>query len=304
MSEEPSPSSLAVPGREPDYRGKVRDIYDLGDQLLLVATDRISAFDVVLPDAVPEKGAILTSITSFWFDQFGDQFENHRISTQIEDLPEPFATAAANWGPRFMLVKKLEMLPVECVVRGYLAGSGWKEYVEQGSVSGVPLPEGLVNYAELPQPIFTPSTKAAEGHDENISMAEAAQLVGDDMIQQLEQLSLGIYSAGRDYALRRGILLADTKFEFGLHEGKPVPVLADEVLTPDSSRFWPADEYHPGKAPSSFDKQYVRDHLAQLSWDRNPPGPALPEAVIAGTTERYREIYRLLTGQVWKSQSR
>ncbi|MGE3166383.1 MAG: phosphoribosylaminoimidazolesuccinocarboxamide synthase [Planctomycetota bacterium] len=290
---------LAVPGRAPDYRGKVRDLYDLGERLLLVASDRLSAFDVVLPDPIPDKGAILTRLTEHWLRVLGDRAPNHLISTRAQDLPAPFQEAARAWGPRFMLVHKLEMLPVECVVRGYLAGSGWKEYCARGSVCGIELPSGLELCSELPEPIFTPTTKATEGHDEPISRAQAAAIVGAARIDELERRSLEIYRFGRDYARERGILLADTKFEFGVLPGTDTIVLADEVLTPDSSRFWPADRYRPGANPPSFDKQFVRDHLTSIGWDHNPPAPPLPADVVAGTSARYREIYERLTGVRW-----
>lgn len=290
---------LAVPGRAPDYRGKVRDLYDLGDRLLLVASDRLSAFDVVLPDRIPDKGAILTRLTEHWFGLLGSRAPNHLISTRAEDLPAPLAHAARGWGPRFMLVHKLEMLPIECVVRGYLAGSGWKEYGAKGSVCGIELPPGLQLCSELPEPIFTPTTKAKEGHDQPISRAEAAEVIGEDRIAELERRSLEIYRFGCDYARDRGIILADAKFEFGVLPGTQEILLADEVLTPDSSRFWPADRYRPGANPPSFDKQYVRDYLLKIEWDQRPPAPPLPAEVIEGTRARYREIYERITGTAW-----
>lgn len=290
-----------VPGIEPAYRGKVRDIYDLGSQLLLVATDRISAYDVILPQPIPEKGAILTSISAFWFDHFGASVENHRISVDAADLPEPYRTAAQEWGPRFMLTEKLEMFPVECVVRGYLAGSGWKDYQRDGVVSGVRLPEGLAQCEELADPIFTPSTKAESGHDEPISKARAADLVGHEVIDELERLSLLVYSQARAFARDRGVILADTKFEFGHRPGVEAPILADEVLTPDSSRYWPVDGYEAGHDQPSFDKQYVRNFLTSIGWQGDGPAPDLPNEVIAGTLSRYTEIYRRITGREWKS---
>ncbi|MEM7165101.1 MAG: phosphoribosylaminoimidazolesuccinocarboxamide synthase [Planctomycetota bacterium] len=286
----------------PDHSGKVRDIFDLGDKLLLVASDRLSAYDVVLPDQIPDKGAILTSITRFWMDQFGDRIPHHLLSVAASDLPEPFAECAQHWGPRFMLVRKLEMFPIECIVRGYITGSGWKEYQQHGTVCGIELPAGLRDCEQLPEPIFTPSTKNDHGHDENISLERAAELVGAERLAELQQRSLEIYSFGRDYARERGIILADTKFEFGCIDGGPA-ILGDEVLTPDSSRFWPADEYTVGEQPPSFDKQYVRNHLSGTDWDKKPPAPTLPEDVIAGTCARYQEIYQKLTGQPWSANA-
>ena len=292
-----------VPGVEPTQRGKVRDIYDLGDRLLLVASDRISAYDVVLPQPIPDKGSILTSITAFWLDLLGERVENHRVSCRAEDLPEPFAAAAQEWGPRFMLVEKLEMLPIECVVRGYLAGSGWKEYQQRGTVCGIGLSVGLEECAELEHPLFTPSTKATGGHDENITLEQAAELVGAELVPELERRSIEIYEFGRTFARERGLILADTKFEFGMRGGQPVPVLADEVLTPDSSRFWPSDCYAPGSSPPSFDKQYVRDYLQSVGWDRRPPAPDLPEGIVEGTRQRYEELYERLTSRRWGEES-
>ncbi len=293
--------SWGVPGVEPTQRGKVRDLYDLGDKLLLVATDRVSAFDLVLPEAIPHKGAILTCLSKFWFDQLGDQVQHHLLSVDPADLPEPFQTAARQWGPRFMLVEKLEMLSIECVVRGYLAGSGWKEYQKSGTVCGIGLPTGLVECSELEHPLFTPSTKATDGHDENISVAEAEKIVGTKVAKEVERLSLQIYEFGRTFARERGLILADTKFEFGLRpNGDVVPVLGDEVLTPDSSRYWPADQYRPGSNPPSFDKQFVRDYLADSGWDKTPPAPGLPAEVIQGTQDRYMELWQRLTDTPWK----
>jgi phosphoribosylaminoimidazole-succinocarboxamide synthase len=290
-----------VEGVEPSYRGKVRDIFDLGDRLLLVATDRISAFDVVLPDPIPERGAILTSITRFWFDTLG--VRNHLISSRAEDLPEPFDRAAQGWGDRFMLVRKLEIVPVECIVRGFIAGSGWREYGASGTVCGIGLPTGLEECAELEHPLFTPSTKASEGHDENISKERAAEIAGQDLIDELERISVGLYERARTFARERGVILADTKFEFGLAAGDPVPILADEVLTPDSSRYWPADRYAPGQSQPSFDKEYVREYLRSQGYTGEGPPPSLPEEVIQGTRDRYAEIYRRLTGEEWKGGS-
>ena len=292
-------ADFVVPGVEPDYRGKVRDLYDLGEQWLIVATDRVSAYDVILPQPIPEKGAILTSISRFWFDRFADRFPHHLISTDAADLPEPFRAAAERWGPRIMLCEKLEMIPVECVARGYLAGSGWKEYQRQGTVCGISLPPGLAESEVLETPIFTPATKATEGHDINISAAEAGDRIGTELVAELERRTLAIYSEAREFAASKGVILADTKFEFGMRAGEPVPILADEVLTPDSSRYWPTDEYSTGGSPPSFDKQYVRNFLVSQGWSGDGPPPNLPEEVIGGTVARYREIYHRITGQEW-----
>lgn len=288
-----------VPGVAPSYRGKVRDIYDLGSRLLLVATDRVSAFDVILPQPIPQKGAILTSLSAFWFDHFGAGVENHRISVDAVDLPEPYRSAAEAWGPRFMLTEKLEMFPVECVVRGYLAGSGWKDYQREGVVSGIKLPAGLRQCEELEEPLFTPSTKADSGHDEPISKARAADLVGKQVIDILEERSLMIYRRARAFAKERGVILADTKFEFGHRPGVEAPILADEVLTPDSSRYWPVDQYEPGRDQPSFDKQYVRNFLKSKGYEGDGSPPDLTPEVIQGTVQRYTDIYHRLTGNAW-----
>jgi phosphoribosylaminoimidazole-succinocarboxamide synthase len=290
-----------VPGIPPAYSGKVRDIYDLGDALLMVATDRISAFDVVLPQPIPDKGAILTQLTRFWLEHLPRTIEHHMLSTDAADLPEPFAEAARGWGPRFMKVKKLAMVPIECVVRGYLAGSGWKEYSERGTVCGIGLPKGLLESSRLDDPIFTPATKATEGHDVNISAEEASRLVGAPLVRDLERRAVEIFEFGREWARERGLILADTKLEFGREGGRGAPVLADEVLTADSSRYWPADRYRPGGSPPSFDKQYVRDFLTAKGWRGDGPPPALPAEVVEGTAERYRELYRRITGTAWES---
>ncbi len=281
---------------KPSAQGKVRDIFDLGKALLIVATDRLSAFDVVLPDPVPYKGEVLTKISLFWFDLLGGIVPNHLLSAEECDLPESLAAHADALRGRFMLVKKAEVFPVECIVRGYLAGSGWKEYRESGTVCGQRLPEGLVESSRLPEPIFTPSTKAAIGdHDENISFERMVEIVGAEHAEQLRDASLALYTAARDHAAKRGIIIADTKFEFGLVDG--VVTLVDEVLTPDSSRFWPADEYAAGGPQPSFDKQFVRDWLEASGWDKRPPAPALPEDVIVMTAEKYVEAYEIITGQ-------
>jgi len=274
-------------------RGKVRDVYDLDDKLLIVATDRLSAFDVVMSEPVPEKGKILTRISLFWFEQMADLVNNHLISSDVNDYPDicrPYADILAG---RSMLVKKAHPLTIECVVRGYLSGSGWKEYQKSGSVCGIPLPDGLRESDRLPGAIFTPSTKADAGeHDMNISFEEAADLVGKDTAETVRKLSLEVYQQGVEIAEKRGIIIADTKFEFGFVDDELI--LIDEVLTPDSSRFWPLDAYQPGGAQASFDKQFVRDYLLTLDWDKSPPAPPLPEDVIKTTQSKYQEALRLL----------
>ena len=287
--------SLDLPGIRKIASGKVREIFDLGEHLLLVATDRISAFDCILPNPIPHKGAVLTSISAFWFARFGF-VENHVIATDVRDFPARLQPFAAQLAHRSMVVKKAQPLPVECVVRGYLAGSGWKEYEATQSICGIALPAGLRLAGQLPETLFTPSTKAASGHDMNIGWDECRRLVGDEVAGQVRALSLRIYEAGRAYAAERGIIVADTKFEFGLLDGRVI--LIDECLTPDSSRFWPADQHAMGSSPPSFDKQFVRDYLETLAWDKTPPAPALPEEVVARTSEKYREAFFRLTGRV------
>ena len=280
---------------KPDAQGKVRDIYDLGDKLLMVATDRISAFDYILEDEIPHKGAVLTQISLFWLEQLKDVIGNHLISADVADLPEQFKPYADYLRGRFMLVKKAEMFPVECIVRGYLAGSGLKEYQKQGTVCGIQLPEGLVNSSKLPEPIFTPSTKAEIGdHDENISFERCAEILGEDAATQLRDLAIKVYSVARDHAAENGIIIADTKFEFGVIDGQII--LADEVLTPDSSRFWPGDAYEPGRDQASFDKQYVRDWL-NANWDRQGNPPHLPQEVIERTSQKYIAAYEKISGR-------
>ena len=280
---------------KPDAQGKVRDIYDLGDKLLMVATDRISAFDYILEDEIPHKGAVLTQISLFWLDQLKDVIGNHLISADVADLPEQFKPYADYLRGRFTLVKKAEMFPVECIVRGYLAGSGLKEYQKQGTVCGIQLPEGLVNSSKLPEPIFTPSTKAEIGdHDENISFERCAEILGEDAATQLRDLAIKVYSVARDHAAENGIIIADTKFEFGVIDGQII--LADEVLTPDSSRFWPGDAYEPGRDQASFDKQYVRDWL-NANWDRQGNPPHLPQEVIERTSQKYIAAYEKISGK-------
>jgi phosphoribosylaminoimidazole-succinocarboxamide synthase len=274
-------------------RGKVRDVYDLGESLLFVATDRISAFDVILSPGIPQKGAILTQISNFWFHRFGE-IENHLLETDFDRLP-PAVRQREELRGRTVLVRKCELIPIECVARGYLAGSGLKEYRASGKVCGVPLPEGLVNASRLPEPIFTPATKEETGHDVNITFEEMASRVGAELASTLRDLTLTIYAKAAAFAAERGILIADTKFEFGLADGRIVWI--DEALTPDSSRFWPADAWKPGANPPSFDKQYVRDWLESTGWDKNPPAPELPTKVVENTRQKYLQAYRQLTGE-------
>jgi len=276
-------------------RGKVRDIYEVGSDLLIVATDRLSAFDYVLPNGIPGKGALLTQLSRFWFEKTATLVGNHLLSAEPDNYPAVLQPHAETLRWRSMLVRSLKMFPVECVARGFLAGSGWKEYQQTGAVSGVPLPSGLQLCSRLPEPIFTPSTKATDGHDENISFDAMVDTVGGEMAERLRDLTLEIYGAACRHAEGAGILLADTKFEFGQDEDGNV-ILADEVLTPDSSRFWPADEYQPGRSQASFDKQFVRDFLESEGWNKQPPVPNLPDEIVNGTADRYREIYLRLTG--------
>ncbi len=276
-------------------RGKVRDVYDVGDHLLFVATDRLSAFDVVLPDPIPMKGAVLTAMSEFWFELLDPITRHHLVSTRIIDYPAACTPYAAELQGRSMLVKKTQPVMIEAIVRGYLTGSGLKEYQASGTVCGIPLPDGLVDGSRLPEPLFTPSTKAEIGaHDENISFEQAANIVGREVAERVRELSLAIYTRARDAAFEKGIIIADTKFEFGF-DGNDV-ILIDEVLTPDSSRFWPVMGYAPGKAQPSFDKQFVRDYLTSIGWNKQPPAPPLPQDIIDRTTDKYLEAYRLLTG--------
>src|SRR5262245_41885837 len=286
---------IDLPGITKLKSGKVREIFDLGDQFLFVATDRISAFDVIMPNGIPRKGEVLTQISYFWFAQTQAFQPNHLLSHPNDPLPAKLRPFADKLGRRSMLVKKAKPLAIECVVRGYLAGSGWKEYQEKQSVCGIKLPPGLKDSSELPEPLFTPATKAETGHDENISFDEATRIVGQDIAERARAASMKIYNFARDYARQRGIIIADTKFEFGLLDGKLI--LIDEVLTPDSSRFWPADQYQPGKSQPSFDKQFVRDYLETLDWNKTPPGPVLPADVVTKTTAKYLEAYERLTGK-------
>jgi phosphoribosylaminoimidazole-succinocarboxamide synthase len=282
-----------VPGF-PCRQGKVRDVYDLGDRLVIVATDRISAFDWVLPTGIPDKGRVLTGLTLFWLRHLGEP--NHFLSTDLQAMGPAFAARASALADRTMLVRRAEVVPIECVVRGYLAGSGWKEYRQDGAVCGIPLPAGLLESQQLPEPIFTPATKAETGHDLNITWEQMTQITGTDLAEELRQRSLALYRRAAAYARTHGILLADTKFEWGrLANGELIVI--DEVLTPDSSRFWPLDQYRPGTSPPSFDKQFVRDWLETTSWDKSSPPPELPAEVVARTRAKYLEAYERLTGQ-------
>jgi phosphoribosylaminoimidazole-succinocarboxamide synthase len=275
-------------------RGKVRDLYSLNGQLLFVATDRISAFDYVLATGIPEKGRVLTQLSLFWFDFLRDTVKNHLITADVDAYPAPLKKYAGQLRGRSMLVKKAQMIDVECVVRGYLSGSGWKDYQKTGAVCGIQLPPGLRESDKLPAPIFTPASKAVTGHDENISFEEMCKRTGKELAEKLRDLSIRIYQKAADYAAGRGIIIADTKFEFG-HTGEGL-VLADEVLTPDSSRFWPADKYQPGKAQESYDKQFVRDYQESIRWNKQPPAPALPDEVARKTGEKYMQAYKVLAG--------
>jgi phosphoribosylaminoimidazole-succinocarboxamide synthase len=287
-------STLPFPVR----RGKVRDVYDLGENLLIVATDRISAFDVIMPNGIPDKGKLLTGLSLFWFERFGGEFPNHLIATKVESYPvalRPFADQIAG---RSMLVRKAEVVPIECVARGYLAGSGWKEYRQSGTVCGIRLPAGLRQCEQLPEPIFTPATKEETGHDINISFEASAGSVGTAIMSELRERTLRLYRMAAEYARTRGVIIADTKFEFGkLPDG--TLILIDEVLTPDSSRFWPADRYVPGRDQESFDKQFVRNWLETQPWDKTPPAPQLPPEIVEGTRRRYLEAYERLSGKQW-----
>jgi len=275
-------------------RGKVRDMYDLGDRVLIVVTDRLSAFDHVLPEGIPDKGRVLNLLSAFWFEKMKHLVKNHLVSLSLEDLPASIGGHAAELEGRFTLARKAKMLPVECIVRGYLSGSGWGDYQKSGKVCGIALPSGLRESDKLPEPLFTPSTKAESGHDENISFEQAAALLGGDLARKVRDTSVALYAFAADYARSRGILIADTKFEFGLLDGELI--LCDEALTPDSSRFWPAELYEPGKAQPSFDKQFVRDYLLSIRWNKEPPVPNLPPEVVAKTSEKYREAFEKITG--------
>ena len=287
-------TSIELPGIEKLRSGKVREVFDLGETLLFVVTDRISAFDVILPDPIPYKGAVLNQISAFWFKRF-NQIRNHFVTATFDKFPKQLQPFRERLAGRSMIVKKTRPLPVECVVRGYLAGSGWKEYQQSQRVCGIELPAGLKLASQLPEPIFTPATKAETGHDENIDMERCVEILGVDLAERVKTLSLEIYSRGRDHADQCGIIVADTKFEFGTLNDDLL--LIDECLTPDSSRFWPKDEYAVGKSPPSFDKQFVRDYLETLDWNKTYPGPPLPEHVIDKTSAKYRESFRRLTGR-------
>jgi phosphoribosylaminoimidazole-succinocarboxamide synthase len=296
-------TNLSLPNRR---SGKVRDLYDVTldsgeDALLIVATDRISAFDVVLGNGLPGKGIVLTQISRFWFDHFGRDFDHHLLSTEVDDVPGLTDAERTALNGRIMLCRKTEVVPIECIARGYITGSGWKDYQRTGKVCGIELPKGLRNSDRLEQPLFTPSTKAASGHDENISFEQGAAVVGEPLMSWLKETTLELYRRARDYALERGIILADTKFEFGRLPDAETPLLIDEIFTPDSSRFWPADEWEPGREQASFDKQIVRNYLETLvsagEWDKTAPGPVLPEEVVARSIARYLEAYERLTGR-------
>ncbi len=302
MTEAVLSTDLALPNKR---SGKVRDLYDVelpgGEEaLLIVATDRISAFDVVLSNGLPGKGVVLTQISRFWFDHFGDSVSHHLLSTDVKDVPGLTSEQQGALEGRIMLCRKTEVVPIECVARGYITGSGWKDYQESGAVCGIELPEGLRNSDKLAEPLFTPATKAESGHDENISFAEGAAVVGEDLMRWLGETTLSLYARARDYAAERGIILADTKFEFGLVADADVPLLIDEIFTPDSSRFWPADDWEPGREQQSFDKQIVRNYLETVvsagDWDKTPPGPELPQEVVEKSIARYLEAYERLTG--------
>jgi len=286
-------SSIELPGVKKLRSGKVREVFDLGDTLLFVVSDRISAFDVILPDPIPYKGAVLNQISAFWFRRFSD-IRNHVVTSDFDEFPKELQKFGDQLAGRSMIVKKTQPLPVECVVRGYLAGSGWKEYQQSQSVCGIKLPANLKQASQLPEPIFTPATKAETGHDENIDMKRCVEILGEEIADRVKTLSLEIYSRGREHAAQNGIIVADTKFEFGTVNGELL--LIDECLTPDSSRFWPVNEYVVGQSPPSFDKQFVRDYLETLDWDKTPPAPRLPEDVIEKTSAKYGEAFRRLTG--------
>ncbi len=288
-------TKIEIPG-VPSRSGKVREIFDAGDKLLFVASDRISAFDCVMPNGIPQKGEVLNKISKFWFERTGDIVKNHMISVDVADFPAPFNEYADQLQGRSMLVKKTEVVLVECIVRGYLIGSGWKEYQKSGTIGGMPLRPGYRQADKLDEPIFTPSTKAEQGlHDENISFDQMKEIVGEEKAEKLKEISLRLYKEAADYALTKGIIIADTKFEFGELDGEMI--LIDEVLTPDSSRFWPADTYQVGCSPMSYDKQFVRDYLETLDWDKTPPAPALPDEILEKSQAKYLEAYERLTGE-------
>ncbi|MDY7009683.1 MAG: phosphoribosylaminoimidazolesuccinocarboxamide synthase [Planctomycetota bacterium] len=285
--------TTSIPGH-PKRSGKVRDIYDLGGNLVIVATDRISAYDVIMPNGIPDKGRVLTQISLFWFEKLAEATPNHVISSALKDLPDDFRTEELDG--RFMLCKKCEAIPIECVVRGYLSGSGWVEYQKTQSVCGIVLPSGLKQSQKLPAPIFTPATKADTGHDENVSIEQAGKIVGKEIISELRDRSIALYTSAAEYAAERGVIIADTKFEWGNDKNGEL-TLIDEILTPDSSRFWPADEYKPGRSQPSFDKQFVRDYLDKIKFNRRPPAPVLPAEIVQKTRKKYIQAYTTLTGQ-------
>ena len=290
-------SSTALSGLSPAKQGKVRDVYDLGENLLIVATDRLSAFDVILPDGIPNKGKVLTQISAFWFRKLAGVVDNHLISTDISEFPEPFRSHAGVFAGRSMVVRKARPLPVECIARGYLSGSGWTEYKRSGGICGIKLPAGLRESERLPAPVFTPTTKAEIGtHDENITFEDVVGLLGEQTARRLRELTLSLYTRGADFAASRGIIIADTKFEFGIDEQDAL-IWIDEALTPDSSRFWPMDLYAPGGAQPSFDKQYVRDYLLSIRWDKKPPVPRLPDEIIRTTAQKYEDALLRLAGK-------
>jgi len=290
-----------LPGIERRNKGKVRDIYEIGDRLLIVATDRISAFDIILPTGIPRKGRVLTALTLFWLDFFKDTVPNHLLTADVAEMGAELQPHADVLRGRSMLVKKADVFPVECVARGYLAGSGWSSYQKDGTVCGIQLPPGLKESDKLPEPIFTPATKAESGHDENISFEKMAEIVGKETAAALRDKTLDLYTRGRDYAAGRGVIICDTKFEWGLVDGEIT--LIDEVLTPDSSRFWPAESYAPGRPQPSFDKQYVRDWLIESGWDREPPAPELPPEVVRKTSEKYARAYEIVAGKPLESDA-
>lgn len=290
-----NPSTFTVPGLTLFRRGKVRETFDLGDRLLMVATDRISAYDSVLPTPIPGKGIVLTQLSRFWFDRTKDLVPNHLITTVLDELPAEALAVRGKLDQRSMIVKKAERIDIECVARGYLAGSAWDEYQQSGTACGIQLPENLVNSSKLPEPIFTPATKNDDGHDENISFETLTGIVGEDLATQLRDATLKVYSAAEEYARGQGVIIADTKLEFGHVDG--VLTIIDEMLTPDSSRFWDVSLYQPGKSQPSFDKQYVRDWLTSAGWDREPPAPELPDDIVIATADKYKEAYQRITGQ-------
>lgn len=276
-------------------KGKVRDVYDLGDKLLMIATDRISCFDVILPTLIPDKGKILTKISLFWFSYFTDSVKNHLICADLANLPASLKGTEYELRDRFMITEKCEVVPFECVVRGYISGSGWKEYKAKQSVCSISLPEGIKESQKLSEPLFTPATKAESGHDENVSFDYMKNSIGKDLADKLKNISIDIYTKAADYALAKGIIIADTKFEFGISKGEVT--LVDEILTPDSSRFWPKADFQPGRPQASFDKQFVRDYLESLDWDKTPPAPALPDEIVSKTQSKYEQVFKMLTGK-------